>query len=188
MPEISIDKETHIYKVDNIIRPSVSDILGIYFEPCPFWDEPGRTNGKIRHEWYNHLAQGKQADYEPDERISGAVKGFEKFMADVKPEYVSGEVAYYHPALQYCGTPDMVCRLAGRLALVDFKPKSKAKRTRVQTALYYSMLRANGIMVLDRYELRLYDGLYRLDRHEDVNDVRRAETMAAAYTAAQFYK
>jgi hypothetical protein len=109
-------------------------------------------------------------------------------MADVRPEYVSGELPYFHPTLQYCGTPDLVCKLAGRLSIIDFKPKSKAKRTKVQTALYYSLLRANGIMILDRYELRLYDGIYRLDRHEDPSDVRRAEIMVAAYHAAQFYK
>ncbi len=188
MKEVTIDKDRHLYKVDGITIPSVTNILDLYFPPCGFYTEEGRNNGHARHEWYDFLAQGKKAIEPPEDKIAQEIKGFEKFLADVKPVYKSGEKSYYHPTLRYCGTPDVVFALAGRLAVVDYKPKTKNKRTRVQTALYYLMLRANDIMVVDRYELRCYDNMYRLDRHEDTQDIKRAEVMVAAYHAAQFYK
>ena len=183
--EISAD---HIYRVDGVITPSVSDILNVFFPPSGFYTVEGRENGHARHEWYAFLAQGFEPKDPPDEKIAPAIDGFQKFMAEIKPEYVSGEVPYHHPTLHFCGTPDAVMKIGGKLAVVDFKPKTKNNRTRLQTALYYLMLRTNGVMVEDRFELRLYDGLYRLEKHGDAQDMRRAELMVAAFQASQFYK
>jgi len=185
---VDLNKKTHIYTVDGIVMPSVSTILDVYFPPSAFYTEQGRDNGHYRHEWYSELAQGFEATNEPYAEIAPAVDGFKKFMAEVKPEYVSGEIPYFHPVLNYCGTPDVVFKINNRLAVCDFKPKNKTKRTRLQTALYYMMLRVNGVMVVDRYELRCYDGVYRLEAHNDTQDMRRAEMMVAAYASAQFYK
>ena len=186
--QIKLDKEKHIYTVDGLPIPSVSDILSVYFPASQFYTEYGRDNGKYRHEWYAELSQGYELENEPYAEILGAVNGFKKFMAEVKPEYISGEISYHHPTLKFCGTPDVIFNIDSRLSVVDYKPKSKTKRTRVQTALYFSMLRANKIPILDRYELRCYDGIYRLEKHDDMQDVRRAEMMVAGYHAAQFFK
>lgn len=185
---ITVDKDKHIYRVDSGVVPSVSDILDTYFEKCPFYTEAGREAGHARHKWYAFLSQGFVTDDTPEADIVDAVNGFKKFMAEVKPEYISGEIPYYHPALRYCGTPDAVFNIGGKLSVMDYKPKAKNKRTMVQTALYCLMLRANGIMVVDRYQLRLYDGLYRMEKYEDPQDMRRAEIMVAAYHASGFYK
>lgn len=185
---IEIDKSAHRYTVDGRVVPSVSDILAVYFPPSQYYTDEGRDNGKYRHEWYAELSQGYESYNEPYPDIVGAVNGFKKFMVEVKPEYVSGEIPYFHPLLNYCGTPDVLFKMFGRLCVVDYKPKTKIKRTMVQTALYFSMLRANKIPVQDRYELRCYDGLYRLEKHDDIQDIRRAEMMVAGYHAAQFFK
>ena len=187
MSTVTIDAK-HIYRVDGIIWPSVSMILDVYIPPTPFYTEEGREDGHFRHEWYAFLAQGGTAAKPPYPKIEPAIEGFKKFMSDVRPEYVFGERPMSHPVLGYCGTPDVVFKINARLALVDYKPKAKNKRTMLQTALYYLMLRANGVMVEDRYELRLYDGIYRLDKHTDAADIRRAEIMVAAFNAAKFYK
>lgn len=133
----------------------------------------------------NKVSDSKEPPYV---EIAPAVDGFVKFLSEVKPEYVSGEIPYFHPTLKYCGTPDTVMKIGGRLSVIDYKPKQKNKRTIAQTALYYLLLNANKIPVRDRYELRLYDGIYRLQKHEDTGDMRRVEIMVAAYQAAQFYK
>lgn len=187
MPEVIIDPN-HRYWVGGNLIPSVSNILDVFFPPSCFYTEEGRTNGHERHEWYSYLAQGIEPDFAPDEKISGAVKGFRKYLAEVKPEYVSGEIPYYHPILRFCGTPDSVSKISGQLAVVDYKPKAKNKRTIAQTAFYYLLLNANAIPVRTRYELRLYDGIYRLENHLDPQDMRRAEILVAAYHASQFYK
>ena len=185
---VSLNKKNHIYTVDGIVTPSVSDVLDVFFPPTPFYTEEGRDDGDFRHQWYAFLSQGNKPENAPGSRIADAIDGFKKFMADVKPEYVSGEISYSHPILKYCGTPDVVFKLNSRLAVVDYKPKTKNKRTQLQVALYFSLLRANNIMVQDRYELRCYDGIYRLDNHTNAEDMRRAEIMVAAFHAAQFYK
>jgi hypothetical protein len=185
---IEINKEKHIYTVDGVVVPSVSDILDVYFPASNFYTEEGREDGHYRHEWYSELSQGFETVNQPYVKIEPAINGFKKFMAEVKPEYVFGEKPFFHPTLKYCGTPDVVFKINTRLAVVDYKPKAKNKRTRLQTALYYPMLRANGVMVQDRYELRCYDGIYRLDKHDDLQDMRRAEIMVAAFHASQFYK
>lgn len=187
MPEIKLS-ESHIYTVDGYVTPSVSDILDVYFPPTPFYTEQGREDGTFRHEWYAFLAQGGTAAKPPYPKIEPSIASFKKFMAEVQPEYIFGERPCFHPVLRYCGTPDVVFKINARLALVDYKPKTRNRRTMLQTALYYLMLRANGVMVEDRYELRLYDGIYRLEKHTDAADMRRAEIMVSAFNAAKFYK
>ena len=187
MPETKIDRYPQ-FAVNGIPAPSVSDILDLYFPPSNYYTEEGREDGHFRHEWYAFLAQGGVEEVSPYDKIKPAVDGFKKFLAEVKPVYKSGEIPYFHPTLRYCGTPDAVMEIGGRLSIVDYKPKAKQKRTMLQTALYYLLLRANGIMVLDRFEVRLYDGIYRMEKHDDPQDMRRAEIMVAAFQAAQFYK
>ena len=125
---------------------------------------------------------------EPDPRIAGAVAGFRKFMAEVNPKYISGEVPYYDSVLIVCGKPDLVAEIASKLSIVDYKPETKNKRTPVQTAAYALMLRHNNIQILDRYELRLLDGDYRLDRHRSTDDEKRWPVLVAAFHAANYYR
>ena len=203
MSEITIN-QNHIYRVDNIVFPSVSTILNSFLPPSGFYTPEGAELGHCRHEWYAFLAQGNKPKHPPHVDIIDAVAGCEKFLAEVRPEYVSGEIPYFHPTLRYCGTPDAILKINGQLSVCDYKPKNKNKRTRLQTALYYLLLRANGVMVTQRFEARFYDCIYRLERHEDSQDIRRAEIMVAAFNeppgkrkdemmaaaraAAEFYK
>lgn len=201
MQKITIDKD-HRYWIDDVRYPSVTEIINFFLPPNVFYTQEGRDNGHAKHEWFNFLSQDGIAENEPDARIAKAIAGYKKFKTEVNPVFISGEVPYRHSVLNYCGTPDVVFKLSDRLAVVDYKPKAKNKRTKLQTALYYLMLRDNGIMVVDRYELRLYDGMYRLEKHTDKEDMIRGEIMAKAYNkgdgdkkmmeiarqAAQFYK
>ncbi|MDE2099521.1 MAG: hypothetical protein KGL39_19875 [Patescibacteria group bacterium] len=183
--KITLD-EHHIYKADGIIYPSTNEILNLYFPPSEWYTEEGREKGTKRHKWYEAIAQGLELENEPDPRIAGAVAGFRKFWADAKPTYLFSEQPFVDP-IGVGGKPDLVCILNGRLSIVDYKPKNKNKRTPLQTAAYFHNLRANGHMILDRYELRLLDGDYRLEAHQDKNDIYRWLTMVSAYNARAFY-
>jgi hypothetical protein len=201
--QITIDKK-HRYTVDGELVPSVSTILNYFLPPSGFYTPEGAELGHCRHDWYNFLLRKEKPKHPPHKDIIEAVKGFEKFLAEVKPEYISGEIPYFHHVLKYCGMPDAVLKINGRLSVTDFKPKTRNKRTRLQTALYYLMLRANGVMVVDRYEARFYNGIYRLEAHTDIQDMVRAEIMVNAFNepegkrkdalmkvalqAAEFYK
>ena len=179
---------SHIYRLDGRARDSVSRVLDLFFPPTPFYTEEGRDLGTVRHLWFHALVRGQVMENEPDPRIGGAVIGFRKFMADVQPLYVTGEESFHDPVLDVCGTPDLVAEIGGRLAVVDYKPPTKNKRTLVQTAAYSLMLRANRFPILDRYELRLGNGIYRLDKHRDADDEKRWPVMVAAFRAASHYR
>ena len=185
---IILDKD-HVYHLpDGRTPPGVSRVLDLYFPPSGFYTEEGRVLGTSRHKWFHELVKGKIIKNEPDERIAGEVAAFRRFMYEVKPVYVSGEVPYHDPVLDVCGKPDLVAKISGRLGVIDFKPPTKNKRTIVQLAAYALMLRRNTIPVMDRFELRLGDGNYRLEKHEDPGDIKRWECMVPAWKAVQFYK
>jgi hypothetical protein len=180
--------EGHNYTVDGKHYPSVSKILNMYFEPCQFWTDTHRETGTARHQWYGMIAQGIEVENEPDERIAAEVEGFRKFISEVKPKYIFGEVPLFDDALKVCGMPDMYCEINGRLSVCDFKPKTASDRWRLQTAAYYAILSANGHPVLDRYALRVLPGEYRLDKHEERIDLVNWRLMAVAYHARRAYK
>ena len=185
------DEETRTFTNDGRKVVSVSNVLDLYFPfPVQFLPADAAINGTVRHEFYNFIAQHPDQELEdPDPRIAGSIASFRRFISEVKPVYVSGEVRYFDSVLGICGKPDLVAIISGRLAVLDYKPESKNKRTIAQTAAYAVMLRRNGVNVLDRYALRLYDdGKYRLDAHKDDGDLRRWPALVAGYMAATFYK
>jgi hypothetical protein len=184
-----LNEETHTYILpDGRTPPGVNKVLDLYFPPCGFYTEDGKVIGKVRHQWFHALAQGIELENEPDPRIAGAVGGFKRFMEEMKPVYVSGEERYYDHLRGVCGTPDLVAEVKNRLAIIDYKPENRNKRTPVQTAAYMAMLLWNKVRVLDRYELRLHDdGTYRLRQHTDDDDLKRWAAMASGYHAHTHY-
>ena len=110
------------------------------------------------------------------------------FCQEVKPRHVSSELPYFDPVLNVCGKPDLVAEISGRLSVIDFKPATRNKRTALQTAAYKLMLNRNGVPVLDRFELRLLDGQYRLEKHDDGHDMARWALIVFGYRAHLFYK
>jgi hypothetical protein len=188
---VTYDSEAKIYRLEDGRTPArVSSVLDLYFPfPVQFMPADAAITGTVRHEFYHRIAQNPLEELEePDPRIAGPVAAFRKFMAEVKPVYISGELPYFDPILNVCGTPDLVAEISSRLSVVDFKPASKSKRTQAQTAAYKTMLNRNGVPVLDRYELRLSDGTYRLEKHTDDGDLIRWPALVAGYHAAKFYK
>jgi hypothetical protein len=188
---ITLDEKNHVYTIeDGRTPPSVTQVLNLYFPfPVQFMPTDAAEIGTIRHQWFHALAQGLEVENDPAPRISGEVAAFRRFMCEVKPVFISGEVPYYDEVLHVCGKPDLLAKIAGRLSVIDYKPATKNKRTIAQTAAYCVMLRRNWVNVLDRYALRLYDdGKYRLDAHKDDGDLRRWPALVAGYMAATFYR
>ena len=179
---------SHTYHIGDRTPPSVSQVLALYFPPSPFYTVEGRDLGTVRHQWFHALVQGREMENEPDPMILGAVVGFKRFLHEVHPVYVVGEESFYDPVLDVCGTPDLIAEVSGRLAVIDYKPPSKNPRTKLQTAAYALMLRSNRFPILDRYELRLDDGAYRLDKHRDIDDEKRWPMLVAAFRAVSHYR
>jgi len=185
-PTVTLD-DNHIYRVDGIVKPGVSQVLDLYFPPSPYYTEEGRDKGTARHKWYDFLARGNEPEQQPDERIAAEVAGFRKFLVEVKPRHIFGEVALHDPVLDVCGKPDLYCEIQGRLAVVDYKPANAQDRWRIQTAAYQGLLTANGHPVLDRYALRLLPGDYRLDAHKNRIDLACWRSFVAGYKALEAF-
>ena len=180
--------EAHEYTKNKVRKPGVNEILNLYFPPNSFYTEMGKEIGKVRHQWYSFLSEGKEPNVEPDPRIAGEVQAFRKWLADVKPVRKGGETPIYDRDLHVCGTPDWYGEINGRMAVVDFKPQNKAKRTIIQTVAYKLNLISNGIIILDRYELRLSDGDYRFEQHTNPMDANNWRAMVYAFFASSFYR
>jgi hypothetical protein len=182
---IELDDQ-HVYKVDGVKRPGVSQVLDLYFPPSKFYTERGRIVGTARHLWYSFLSQGKEPDSDPAAEIAGEVAAFRMWLRDEKPEFLGGEELLFDKELGVCGKPDWYGVVRGRLATVDFKPVNKNKRTPLQTSAYRRML--DGLGVVDRYELRLDVGRYKFEQHTDDEDEDRWIALVYGWQAAQFYK
>jgi hypothetical protein len=186
--EVKRDPETFLYTVGMIPRPGVNQVINLYLPPSQFFTDEGREAGKARHAWYDFIAQGNEPDSAPDPRIADEIAMFREWIAHVKPERLGGETPFCDPLLHVCGTPDWFGIVNKRLAIVDFKPKNRAARTRLQTAAYKHMLRQNGVKILDRYELRLDKKNKRFEKHEDEGDLARWTAIVYGYHAATHYK
>lgn len=184
---ITLD-ENHVYTVAGKGRKvSVSKVLDLYFPPTPFYSDEGREKGTARHLWFAAIIQGLEIVSQPDERIAAEIEGFRKFVADVKPKYIFGEVPLYDDVSDVCGTPDLYCEIQGRPSVIDFKPKNKQERWKAQTAAYQSLLTANGHPCLDRYAVRVLPGDYRMEAHKDANDLLNWRRFVDGYKARGYY-
>lgn len=183
---IRLDTAHRYWRGDQLI-PGTNEVIDTYFEPCRFFTEDGRDKGLARHIWFHFLVQGQEPDSEPDPRIASEVASFRSWLSEVKPVYIGGELPFFDSNLNVCGTPDIFAEIFGVLSVVDFKPAARATRTRLQTAAYKLNLIANGIPIVNRYELRLSDGKYRFEKHEDRGDEARWRAMVQGFHAASFY-
>ena len=186
--KITLD-ENHVYAVDGLgHKPSVSQVLALYFPPSKFFTEEGRMKGTSRHKWFDALAQGLDIANDPDERIVAEVVGFRKFLSEVKPVYFFGEVALYDDCLEVCGKPDLYCEIQGRPSVVDYKPRNAQGRWVAQIAAYQCLLIANGFPVLDRYILRVLPGDYRLDQYKNPADLTCWRAFVQGFKALEAMK
>ena len=187
-----LDEETHTYTRDAKQKNSVSSVLNFFLPMSDFIPDDALSLGRVRHAWFHEIVQGYKLENEPDPRIAGQIAACRLFMEQVRPAFVFGEVPLYDPILDICGKPDLIAKIAGRMSVLDFKPPTKSKRTRLQTAAYRIMVNRSdipGVAILDRYELRFHDdGKYRLEKHEDPDDEKRFGLMVQAFRAATHYK
>lgn len=167
--------------------PRVSDVLNLYFPISPFIKDEHKELGTSRHKWFAAIARGWSIDNTPHPRIAKEVNTFRKFWSQCNPQPKFIEEPFYDP-IGIHGTPDLVAIIAGRLVVLDYKPPTKSQRTQIQTAAYFHMLRSNGVMVQDRYELRIDDDGYKLEEHRRIDNVPHWLAMVAGFNAAGNYK
>jgi len=176
-PAITLDHDTHTYRVDGRVWPGVTKIL-----PSPV-DADAVPSGRMAdamllgthvHLLIQLYLEGDLDESTVRDELWPYLRAFQKFEADTgfKPRLV--EQIVYSQKYQVIGMLDLEGELSRRNAVIDIKTGTRLSPvTRLQTAGYAGMLKeCQGWRGTDRYALHLRkDGAYRLSPvYRDRND------------------
>jgi hypothetical protein len=156
---LSFDPATHIYKLDGVVIPSVTQVLAdVGLSP----DYPAEqrqfylNRGTAVHRACELLVAGKLDKNNTDPRLHGYVDSFDRFLqrTGFKPDLVEHRVwseAYLvGGSLDYCGP------LNGVQTILDVKSGEPAAAAALQTAAYaYLLKESHGLVASRRLTLRL---------------------------------
>ena len=119
MVDLKFDEATHTYRLHGRIVPSVTQVISETIGTGWKATEWYLQRGKAIHACAEFIAKG--IDFKFDNRIAGEVAALKSFFADVKPEVFAIEKIVGNYVFQYAGTIDLVCKIGGRWAIVDWK-------------------------------------------------------------------
>ena len=130
MPKYNVTlDESHVYRVDGIVCPSVTQILsrtGLadYSSIPHFMRDFALERGSAVHKAAHYYLEGDLDEETVDPIIQGYIRALDKFVfhSDFVPEPGTAEQICYDPMNAYCGTWDIIGSLPqiGRV-IVDFK-------------------------------------------------------------------
>lgn len=149
---LTFDEESRIYRFNGEQIPSVTQIMSPLsskaYDSIP---EPilkkAAERGTAVHEAIEDFVNYGVEDIDPE--YKAYLDGFVEWFGENKPEDCTPEIRIYHPILKYAGTCDLLCRIDGKLTLIDHKTTSKVqnKLCCVQLEAYAQALKAHGIEV-----------------------------------------
>lgn len=165
---LTFDEQNHIYRVQGVAIPSVTQILVAEgFIDTSWFTEYGRDRGKYAHEAIKLYEQGSLDEESLDPVLRPYLDAWKQFKTDTG--YVSEvvEEPLYSPVYQYAGTPDNIGLLNGEPTVLDIKTGAISPWVALQLSAYETLKK----MCLDRVALRLMpDGKYRLRHFKDRTD------------------
>ena len=152
LPELEFLEEPHLYKLNGIEIPSVSEVMkplssSVYGEIDPYVLRAAANRGTVVHEaienYLNYGVEDIPATY------SGYLDAFIQFWKEYKPKLIAAEYRMYHKYLMYAGTCDLLVEIDGERWLIDNKTSSRVEKmlTRVQLEAYKKGLATHGIRV-----------------------------------------
>lgn len=157
---LKFDEEKHIYTFNGERIPSVTQVMSPLSAEA-YGSIPTETlrkaaeKGTSVHEAIENYINYGIADIEKENE--GYLNGFLNWFEMEKPEDCTAELRIYHPLLKYAGTCDLLCKINGKLTLIDHKTTSKVqnKLCCVQLEAYSQALKAHGIEIEDKIILHL---------------------------------
>lgn len=180
MSELTFDAESHTYRLDGVVLPSVTQVLK------PLYDfrgiDPDVLNAKAALGTAVHRAcelhDNNDLDEESEEGraalapLAGYLAGYRKFLAEKRPEVIHNEQRMHHPGHLFAGTLDRRYFMEGHLWDVDLKSTvAMSPIVGVQVAAYTAMQTAAGASHARRGALQLFpDGKYKLHEFRERND------------------
>lgn len=137
-----LDSRSHVYMVDGVRKPSVTDILAdAGITNTAFIPDEARDRGTRVH---RIIAQIEKDGASPllgeYPELAGYIDAYLDWRESAelgRPQFV--EQSFYRPDLDYCGTPDQVWT-ALHYTIVDFKSGSETAADAVQLTGYTGLL------------------------------------------------
>lgn len=157
------NEETHKYYIDDIEYPSVTEIC----DPISFQrlDELSKTllnraraRGTEVHEMCEQYALTEEISDDMEEsEYAPYIANFIEWFRTYQVEVLFTEKRLYSTKLGYCGTCDLLCKIDGKLTLVDYKATSAIdkKSLSVQLVGYKKLLKEYGYDVEETMVLHL---------------------------------
>lgn len=171
MDKVFFNEEKHTYEIAGVEYPSVTEIC----EPISFV----KLDALSKQVLSNAARRGSEvhallSEFVMSEDVKGVLEnatsetfpyfsGFVEWWHTYKPITLFSEFAMGSATLGYCGTCDFICRIDGKVVLVDFKTTSSIdkKYLAVQLAGYKNLCSACGINIDKTFVLHLKkDGSY----------------------------
>lgn len=173
MYEIELEKTSHEYKVDGIIRPGVTTILeergisDISSIPHAVLLK-AQDRGTAVHTLCEMVNKGVDPYEHPQcLHYQSYLKAYLQFMEQFGSKIVASELMLYSPKYGFCGTIDLVMRINGKLCVIDIKSGLEYASYKIQTAAYKQLWNDNfpDTKIKDRYALYLRkSGLFNAEK------------------------
>lgn len=190
-PELVFDEVPHIYLLDGIQIPSVSNVM----EPL----------NRVKYDGINEKTLERAA--EKGTAVHNAIENYLKFgFIDIPPEHqpymdafldwwklmnpvvVGSEIRMYHRLMRYAGTCDLLCYIEDELNLIDYKTTYTVSEMTcgVQLEAYAQALASHGIKVARKRILHLKrDGSHKFIEFP-ANDAVRWRVFGACKTVYDY--
>lgn len=171
LPELTFNDERHEYRVNSVPVWSVSHYLTpitmqVYKTIDKAMLEKAAERGTSVHfavELYN---QYRVADV--DEVTKPYLDAYIAWFDEYKPEILGIECRTYHPLYWYAGTADILCRIDGKIYVIDVKATAELKSflVSVQLSAYAKSFIQHGTQVERIAALHLKkDGKYTFEEY-----------------------
>ncbi len=184
LPELTFDEASHIYRLNNEIVPSVTQVMkpltnAEYSSISEEVLNRAAERGTIVHESIeNYLKFGFK---DCPQEYSGYLDAFAAWYELTNPIVIGSEVRVYHKLMGYAGTLDLLCQIGEKLVLIDFKTTSKVypKTHGVQLEAYSQALQTHGIKPDEKRILQIKKDANFKEVSFPANDTRRWRVFGA---------
>lgn len=126
---LQFDEATHVYTLDGIKVPSVTEITGL-LSPIdannPIIQQASRR-GSLVHEYCEQIDYGAPPD-EVEPELIGYLKAYQCFLRDYRPEWLFIENAVHSETHGFAGRIDRLGYIDHKITLVDLKTTASFDR------------------------------------------------------------
>lgn len=187
IPTLTFEKDTHTYRLDGVVVPSVTQILKEFGLVDFSGIDPDVLKKAADRGTYVHkcceLIFHNDLDIDAiDPEAVPYVQAFQKFLAEQCGhdgfKIIEMEKAIFHPFLRYAGTLDILAERFKEPWIIDIKTGAPQISYALQTAAYencFPAVHKRACLYLSR------DGKYRLHPYTDGNDVRIWQSCVSLY-------